>query len=145
MNNVAWAHNEWMFPMPARTSVHPTDAELEILSILWRRGPSTVREVHEILQADRDTGMTTTLKILQVMTGKGLTKRTDSRPQVYSAAKAEEKTQSGLLRELVRSAFDGSVRKLMVRAMEEESLSGGELKEIQKLIDTLCKEKRGGK
>src|SRR5437762_8535406 len=103
--------------MPARTSIHPTEAELEILSVLWRRGPSTVRDVHEVLQADRDTGMTTTLKILQVMTEKGLTTRTRSRPQLYSAAKAEEKTQTGLLRELIRRAFDGSVRKLMIRAV----------------------------
>src|ERR1700704_6588640 len=102
--------------MPTRSSTHPTEAELEVLSILWRRGPSTVRDVHEVLQADRDTSLTTTLKILQVMIEKGLTTRTDSRPQVYSAAKPEEKTQAGLLRDLVRRAFDGSVRKLMVRA-----------------------------
>src|SRR5687768_2770213 len=103
--------------MPARTSAHPTEAELEILSILWRRGPSTVRDVHEVLQADRDTSMTTTLKILQVMTEKGLTSRSDSRPQLYRAAKAAEKTQAGLLKDLVRKAFDGSVRKLMIRAV----------------------------
>ena len=81
--------------MPARTSTHPTEAELEVLAVLWRRGPSTVRDVHQVLQADRETGMTTTLKILQVMTAKGLATRSDSRPQVYSAAKPEEKTQAG--------------------------------------------------
>jgi BlaI family transcriptional regulator, penicillinase repressor len=131
--------------MPSRTSAHPTQAELELLSILWRRGPSTVRHVHEILQADRHTSMTTTLKILQVMTEKGLATRTDSRPQVYSAAAPQEKTQAGLLRDLVYKAFGGSVRKLMVRAVEDGGLSGAELREIQKLIDTLRKEKRGGK
>src|SRR3954471_16263 len=120
--------------MPARTSANPTEAELEVLSVLWRRGPSTVRDVHEALQADRDTSLTTTLKILQVMTAKGLATRTDARPQVYSAAKPAEKTQAGLLRELVRRAFDGSVRKLMIRAVEDGELSGEELREIQRLI-----------
>src|SRR5688572_20666698 len=129
--------------MPARTSAHPTQAELEILSILWRRGPSTVRDVHELLQADRDTSMTTTLKILQVMIEKGLATRTESRPQVYSAATPQEKTQAGLLKDLVHKAFGGSVRKLMVRAVEDGGLTVEELREIQNLIDTLRKEKRG--
>ena len=131
--------------MPSKNSAHPTAAELEILSILWRRGPGTVRDVHEIVQANRDTGMTTTLKILQLMVEKGLAKRSDSRPQIYSAARPQATTQAGLLKELVRKAFDGSVRKLMVRAVEDGGLSGDELKEIQKLIDTVCKKERGGK
>ncbi len=131
--------------MPSRPSEHPTEAELEILSILWRRGPSTVRNVHEILQRDRTTSMTTTLKILQVMTEKGLASRSNSRPQLYSAAKPQAKTQSGLLKELVRRAFDGSVRKLMLRAVEESTLSNEELAEIQKLIDARRKQKRGAK
>jgi BlaI family penicillinase repressor len=131
--------------MPARASNYPTEAELEILSILWRRGPSSVRDVHEILQADRATGMTTTLKILQVMTEKGLTTRSDSRPQLYTAAKPEERTQAGLLKDFVRKAFDGSVQKLMIRAVEDGGLNADELKEIQKLIDTFRKEKRGNR
>jgi BlaI family transcriptional regulator, penicillinase repressor len=131
--------------MPARTSRHPTEAELEVLAILWRRGPSTVRQIHDVLQSDRDTSLTTTLKILQVMTGKKLVTHTDARPQVFSAAKPEERTQVGLLRDLVRKAFGGSVRKLMVRAVEDAELSGDELKEIQKLIDARRKERRGGK
>ena len=131
--------------MPARPSAHPTEAELEILTILWRRGPSSVRHVHEILQADRDTSMTTTLKILQVMAEKGLVARTNSRPQLYSAARAQAKTQAGLLKELVRKAFDGSVRKLMLRAVEDTELSTDELIEIQKLIDARRKQKRGAK
>jgi BlaI family transcriptional regulator, penicillinase repressor len=130
--------------MPSRPSSQPTQAELEILSILWRRGPSTVRDVHQILQGDRRTSMTTTLKILQVMAEKGLATRTDSRPQLYSAAKAQEKTQAGLLKDLVRKAFDGSVRKLMVRAVEDGGLTREELGEIQKLIDARRNERRGG-
>ena len=131
--------------MPARPSPHPTEAELEILSVLWRHGPGTVRSVHEILQADRSTTMTTTLKILQIMAEKGFVTRTNSRPQLFSAAKAQEKTQSGLLHELVRRAFNGSVRKLLVRAVEDSTLSNDELIEIQKLIDARRKQKRGGK
>ena len=131
--------------MPARTSDRPTEAELEILSILWRRGPSTVRDVHEILQADRKTAMTTTLKILQVMTEKGLTTRGDSRPQLYAAARPQKRTQAGLLKDLARKAFDGSVQKLMIRAVEEGDLNSEELAEIQKLINAHRKEKRGEK
>ena len=131
--------------MPARISGHPTEAELEILTILWRRGPSSVRQVHEILQADRATAMTTTLKILQLMTEKGLTTRSDSRPQLYAASKAEAKTQAGLLNDLARKAFDGSVQKLMIRAVEEGGLNAEELKEIEILINAHRKGKRGDK
>jgi len=131
--------------MPARTSSTPTQAELEILAILWRRGPSTVRHVHEILQADRATAMTTTLKILQVMTEKGLTTRTDSRPQLYAPANPAERTQAGLLQDLVRKAFNGSTHKLMIRAVEEGDLNPAELDEIQKLINASRKANRGKK
>ncbi len=131
--------------MPPKSSARPTAAELEILSILWRRGPSTVRDVHEVLQADRETGMTTTLKILQLMVEKGLARRSDSRPQIYSAAKPQAATQTSLLKDLVRKAFDGSVQKLMVRAVEDGGLSGDELKEIQKLIDTHRRKEQGDK
>ena len=131
--------------MPARISGHPTEAELEILTILWRRGPSSVRQVHEILQADRATAMTTTLKILQLMTEKGLTTRSDSRPQLYAPSKAEAKTQAGLLNDLARKAFHGSVQKLMIRAVEEGGLNAEELKEIENLINAHRKGKRGDK
>jgi len=127
--------------MPTRpSSTSPTQAELEILAILWRRGPSTVRQVHEILQADRRaTAMTTTLKILQLMTDKRLTTRTDSRPQLYAPAKPAARTQSSLLKDFVRKAFDGSVHKLMIRAVEDGDLKPEELDEIQQLIDNARK------
>ena len=131
--------------MPRRSSSHPTEAELEVLAVLWRLGPSTVRQVHERLQADRQTSMTTTLKILQVMTEKGLTVRNDARPHQYSAAKPEEKTQAGLLDDLVRKAFGGSVSKLLIRAVEDADLDGQELREIQKSIDNVRKGSRGNK
>jgi BlaI family penicillinase repressor len=126
---------------PSTKSPSPTQAELEILAILWRRGPSTVRQVHEILQADRRvaTAMTTTLKILQLMTDKRLTTRTDSRPQLYAPAKPAARTQASLLKDFVRKAFDGSVHKLMIRAVEDGNLKPEELDEIQKLIDNARK------
>jgi predicted transcriptional regulator len=128
--------------MPRRTSQHPTEAELEILNILWERGPSTVRDVHEALQADRQTAMTTTLKIMQTMTEKGLTARSDTRPHLYSATAPQEQTQAGLLQSLVERAFGGSVGKLLMRAVQDGRLSGEELREIQKLIESAGKSKR---
>jgi len=130
--------------MPRRSSPHPTEAELEILSVLWRSGPSTVREVHETLQADRQTSLTTTLKLLQVMTEKGrVTRDEEARPHRYSAAKPEKRTQAGLLDELARRAFGGSMRKLLVRAVEEGDLSAEELGDIRKLIDRARRDQRG--
>ena len=129
--------------MPKRPSPHPTEAELEILNVLWRRGPSTVREVHETLQADRKTALTTTLKMLQVMAGKGFVTRNDARPQRYEASSSEDQTQSGLIGDLIQRAFDGSARKLLVRAVEDADLTSEELEQIRKLIDDLQRGERG--
>lgn len=129
--------------MPRRSSSHPTAAELEILSVLWRRGASTVREVHETLQSDRKTSLTTTLKMLQVMTDKGLVLCSSDRPHQYSAAVPEEQTQAGLLNDLVKRAFDGSVRKLLVQAVQDAGLTGEELQQVRTLIDTIRDAKRG--
>ena len=131
--------------MPRRTSSHPTAAELEILSVLWRRGASTVREVHETLQGDRKTSLTTTLKMLQVMTDKGLVLCSPARPHQYSAAVPEEQTQAGLLNDLVKRAFDGSVRKLLVQAVQDAGLTGEELRQVRTLIDNIRAAKRGDK
>lgn len=131
--------------MPRRFSPYPTEAELEVLNVLWRRGSGTVREVHETLQADRTTRLTTTLKILQIMTQKRLVICSDSRPHQFTAAVPERKTQAGLVDRLAKQAFDGSVQKLLVRAVEDGELSGKELGEIRKLIDNLRKGKKGNK
>jgi predicted transcriptional regulator len=104
-----------------------------------------VREVHEILQTDRRTGLTTTLKILQVMEDKGLVTRNESRPHRYGAAVPEEKTQAGMLNDLVRRAFNGSVSKLLIRAVEDGNLSSEELQEIRRLIDSRGKGGKEGK
>lgn len=131
--------------MPRRAATQPTQAELEILTILWKLGPCTVRQVHDILQSDRSTSLTTTLKILQVMTTKGLAVRDESGyPHRYTAATAEHKTQAGLLRDLAHKAFDGSVSQLLVRAVQDGGLSTDELADIQKLINQVRKD-RGNK
>ena len=131
--------------MPRRASPHPTQAELEVLNVLWRSEPATVRQVHQALQVDRQTTLTTTLKILQVMMEKALVVRSDTRPHAYTAARPQAKTQAGLVADLVHRAFDGSPRKLVLRAVEDARLSSGELEEIQQVIHTIRKRKRGGK
>ena len=114
----------------------PTDSELAILRILWDRGPSTVRHVHEALAGTRDTGYTTTLKLMQIMADKGLVKRNESaRTHVYAAAASEAKTQQQLLRDLVDRAFGGSAAALVMQALHAEGATADELREIRKLID----------
>jgi predicted transcriptional regulator len=115
----------------------PTDAELALLSVLWRRGPSTVREVHDSLP-EAGTGYTTTLKILQKMTEKGLVKRDESqRSHIYSVAMAAEQTQRQLLRDLLRRAFEGSPARLVMQALAAEPASAEELAAIRQLLDNL--------
>jgi BlaI family penicillinase repressor len=96
----------------------PTDAELQILSVLWRKGPSTVREVHEALGAVQDTGYTTVLKLMQIMAQKGFVERDETnRSHVYRAAITEEQAQRGLLGHLMDKAFSGSAAQLVMRAL----------------------------
>lgn len=129
--------------MARKASEQPTDVELAILRVLWARGPSSVREVHEALLATRDTGYSTTLKMMQVMFEKGLLRRDESRrPQVYAPVVAEEQTQSAMVDELVRKVFGGSARKLVMRAVQSESVTAQELAEIRKLLKKLEGDKR---
>jgi BlaI family penicillinase repressor len=124
--------------MPRKPSDQPNDVELSILRVLWERGPSTVREVHDTLQEDRDTGYTSTLKMMQVMLEKGLLKRDDSkRPQIYQPAVPEEQTQSRMVRDLVQKVFGGSAQKLVLRAVRTHRISRAELAEIRKLLNNL--------
>ena len=114
---------------------HPTEAELEILRVLWSRGASTARDVHETLVAGRLTTFSTTLKLLQIMFGKGLVARRDvRRPHVYQAAIPEEKMQQQLVADLLQRAFGGAARKL-VAALTASNLSDEELAEIRHLLD----------
>jgi predicted transcriptional regulator len=119
-----------------RIQLRPTDAELSILRVLWSRGPSTVRQVHEALADTRDTGYTTTLKLMQIMADKGLVERNETaRTHVYAAMAGEEQTQHQLVKDLVDRAFGGSADALVLRALSAEGATEEELREIRKLID----------
>ena len=119
-----------------RSQPRPTDAELAILRVLWERGASTVRQVHEALADTRDTGYTTTLKLMQIMADKGLVTRNETaRTHVYSAIAGEEQTQRQLVKDLVDRAFGGSAAQLVLRALSADGATDAELKEIRKLID----------
>lgn len=119
-----------------RSRPRPTDSELAILRILWERGPATVRQVHEALADTRDTGYTTTLKLMQIMADKGLVERDETaRTHVYSAAVNEQQTQRQLVKDLVDRAFGGSAAALVLHALNAEGATAEELKEIRRLID----------
>jgi predicted transcriptional regulator len=115
----------------------PTDAELAILRILWDRGASTVRQVHEMLSRERPSAYTTALKMLQIMTEKGLVRRDDrDRTHIYQSKLTEEQTQRQLVRDLVDRAFAGSASKLVLQALATKRATPDELVEIRKLIET---------
>jgi BlaI family transcriptional regulator, penicillinase repressor len=115
----------------------PTDAELSILRVLWERGPSTVRQVHDVLSRERPTAYTTALKLLQIMTDKGLVRRDETeRTHVYHPRLSEEQTQRQLVRDLLDRAFGGSAAKLVVQALAARRATPEELVEIRRLIET---------
>ena len=119
-----------------RMQLRPTDAELSILRVLWERGPSTVRQVHEALSDTRDTGYTTTLKLMQIMAEKGLVERDETaRTHIYAAIAGQEQTQNQLVKDLADRAFGGSAAALVLRALSTDDATDAELKEIRKLID----------
>ena len=114
----------------------PTDAELAILRVLWTRGPSTVRQVHESLVRERPSAYTTALKMLQIMTEKGLVERDESdRTHIYRARLSEEQTQQQLVGDLLDRAFGGSASKLVMQALNAKRATPEELGEIRKLIE----------
>lgn len=116
----------------------PTDAELDILAVLWRLGPATVREVHEALK--KDSGYTTTLKQMQVMIDKGLVTRSERfRSHVYEAGIPKEQTQTQIVRDLLTRAFEGSARGLVLGALSAKPASKEELEEIRRMIAAFAK------
>jgi len=118
--------------MASRT---PTTAELAILRALWANGPSTVREVHTALAPNRDVAYTTTLKMLQVMTAKGLTIReTRGQQHLYRAKQPEAQTQRHLVSDLIERAFGGSTAQLVLQALATKKASPDELQEIRRLL-----------
>jgi len=126
-----------------RPRYRPTDAELAILQVLWTHGPSTVRHVHETLAAARETGYTTTLKLMQIMADKGLVSRDEARrTHVYTAAVSRDETQRQLVSDLMDRAFGGSAAALVMQALSAHATSPDELAEIQRLIGAYRKERR---
>lgn len=120
----------------AREPNSPTQVELAILQVLWQRGPSTVRGIHNALKSERDTGQSTTLKMVQVMTEKGLLLKDESvRPQVYRPSRPAEQTQLQLIDELIQRAFGGRASELVMRAASAKRITPQELTEIKKLIE----------
>ncbi|MBC7921965.1 MAG: BlaI/MecI/CopY family transcriptional regulator [Ferruginibacter sp.] len=122
----------------------PTEAELEILQVLWQHGPSTVRFVNEQLSRQKEVGYTTTLKLMQIMAEKRLVKRNEEqRTHVYEADASEEETQQRLLDRFLDTAFRGSAMKLVMQALGNRSTSPEELTQIRNLLDQIEGEKRG--
>ena len=120
----------------------PTEAELEILKVIWDHGPSTVRLVNDTLSKNRRVGYTTTLKIMQIMSDKGLLKRdTSGKTHIYQAAVSQQKTQQQLIDKLMTSAFGGSAMKLVMQALGNKKSTKEEINEIRAFLDQL----EGGK
>ena len=116
----------------------PTDRELAILGVLWQRGPSTVRQVHEALQPDSETGYTTTLKLMQIMAEKGLLSRKGAgRSHIYTPAISQERTQKQVVGEVLEKVFAGSAEKLVMRALSAKKVSAQELKRIRAMLDEM--------
>src|SRR5213595_661787 len=122
----------------AAKPIRPTKLELAILKVLWEAGPRSVREIHKILDESKPTGYTTVLKMLQIMTEKGLVERDESvRPQIYRAKHSQEQTQRHLVRDLVQRAFGGSVKALVMQALASKKSSAKDLDAIEKLLDRI--------
>ena len=122
----------------------PTEAELAILGVLWTRGPSTVRQVNDALTATRETGYTTTLKLMQIMTDKGLVTRDETdRTHVYTARWTQNETQRELVSDLMQRAFGGSASALVLQALQSGDTSPQDLAEIQRLIDDYKRARTG--
>jgi BlaI family penicillinase repressor len=116
----------------------PTESELEILSILWNKGPSTVRAVNDEMSRSKNIGYTTTLKLMQIMTEKGIVGREmDGRTHIYYALARQEDAQVRMLDRLLKTAFGGSASKLVLQALGNHKTSEEELREIKELIEKL--------
>jgi len=115
----------------------PTTSELEILHVLWSKGPSTVREVLDSLNEKKDMGYTGVLKLLQIMTAKGTVRRDESqRAHVYEACRPAEQTKRQLARDMLQRVFEGSASQLMMHALSGHKTSPGEIKELRRILDT---------
>ena len=121
----------------------PTEAELSILRVLWEQGPQSVRDVQRILNESKPTGYTTVLKLLQIMTEKGLVERDETtRPQIYRSRYSQQQTQRQLLGDLLQRAFGGSVKALVMQALAAKKSTPAELEAIEKLLDRMEGERK---
>jgi predicted transcriptional regulator len=124
--------------------VKPTEAELAILRVLWDHGPLSVRDLQHILNESKPTGYTTALKMLQIMTTKGLVERDEAvRPQIYRAHYSQQQTQRQLVRDLLSRAFGGSVKELVLQALATRKSTPEELQAIETLLDRYEKKSKG--
>ena len=113
----------------------PTASELEILQVLWERGPSTVREVHEQLNGKRPMGYTSVLKLMQIMTAKGAVRRNETqRAHVYEAVEPAEKTKQQFALDVLERVFDGSASELMLHALAGHKATKEEMEELRRLL-----------
>jgi predicted transcriptional regulator len=119
-------------------NMKPTDGELEILQILWQKGEATVREVHEMITLQKDSGYTTTLKLMQIMYEKGLVKRDDSnKTHIYRAAISKNKTQQQILGKVIHTLFNGSAGSLVIQALGNHKPTEQEITAIEELLTQL--------
>ena len=120
----------------------PTESELEILALLWELKEASVRQIHERLAETKDTGYTTTLKIMQIMHAKGMVTRDEqNRSHIYRPETNQKETQNSLLKNLVNTAFGGSAQNLVMQALGQENPSKEELDEIRAFLDQLEQKK----
>ena len=124
--------------MTKKQNIKPTDSELEILQILWQKGPATVKSVNEILCEKKDVGYTTTLKLMQIMYEKGLVHRNEKdRSHIYTAVIEENKIQKALVEKLLETAFSGSAAKLVMQALGNSKPTKEELDKIRELLNNI--------
>lgn len=127
----------------SRPLPRPTESELEILSVLWKAGSATVRQIQKQMGKRREMGYTTVLKLLQIMHEKGLVKRDESdRTHIYSSAEPRERTQQRIVSNLLDRAFEGSASSLVMRALSSKQASSKELVEIRALLDEMERKRK---
>src|SRR6478672_2641511 len=132
-----------MFLPMTRSPHKPTASELEILRVLWSRGPSTVREVHEALSEKRSLGYTTVLKLLQIMTAKGTVRRNETqRAHVYEAGLPAEQTKRQLAGDMLQRVFEGSTSQLIMHTLADKKASREEIEELRVLLDEYERNRR---
>ncbi|MCZ6694281.1 MAG: BlaI/MecI/CopY family transcriptional regulator [Bacteroidetes bacterium] len=131
--------------MGLKKPLKPTEGELQILIVLWKKGPCTVRDVNQVLADNKEVGYTTTLKLMQIMHEKGLLRRSrQGKSHIYSSVVSEDLTQKQLVEKLLDTAFHGSALKMVMQALGSKKSSPQELKEIKEFIKQLETGKKGG-